>query len=58
MQMPHWHWLAHWLMQAHCVCYRAAVYWQERWEVYRITYVFSQFLALNGVANIEVRLWC
>lgn len=27
---------------------------QERWEVYRVTYVIARFLALNGVASIEV----
>lgn len=28
---------------------------QERWEVFRVTYVIARFLALNGVASIEVR---
>lgn len=28
---------------------------QERWELYRVTYVIARFLALNGVASIEVR---
>jgi hypothetical protein len=33
----------------------ARMWLQERWEVYRITYVIARFLALNGVASIEVR---